>query len=41
MRIAYELGKFEHEVLDLSPGEYARWVAYFKMMDRASRGKRG
>jgi hypothetical protein len=41
MRIAYELHKFEYEVISLSPEEFSRWVAYFKMMDRESRGRSG
>jgi hypothetical protein len=39
MRVAYELHKFEHEVIALPPDEFSRWVAYFQMMDRESRGK--
>lgn len=31
MKIAYELGKTEEEILALSSEEYSRWVAFFKI----------
>lgn len=31
MGLAYELGKFEHEILALSPTEFARWLAFFRI----------
>jgi hypothetical protein len=44
MRIAHELGKLEPEILNMAPDEFARWVEYFKMVDKqrssASRGQR-
>lgn len=32
--IAEALGKFEHEILELSPEEYARWLAYFRIQQK-------
>lgn len=34
MTVAEALGKFEWEVLELSPGEFARWCAYFKIREK-------
>lgn len=31
MKIAYELGKTEDEILSLTGEEYSRWVAFFKI----------
>lgn len=31
MFVAEQLGKFEHEVAELTPDEFARWLAYFKL----------
>lgn len=33
MRLAHELGKTESEIMDLSPDEFGRWVAYFRLED--------
>lgn len=32
MRIAWELGKSEEEVREMSPGEFERWGAFLEMM---------
>ena len=32
MHIAAELHKFESEVLDLTPDELARWIAFFNIL---------
>ena len=41
LRIAWELGRTEAEVLSMDPDEFARWVAFFKMQkeeaDKAAR----
>lgn len=29
--LAEKLGKFEHEVAELSPDEFARWIAFFNL----------
>lgn len=34
MTIAEALKKFEWEVLELSPTEFARWCAYFKIREQ-------
>jgi hypothetical protein len=34
MFIASELGKFEHEVAELSPDEIARWVAFYRIREK-------
>ena len=31
MVVGETLGKFEHEVLELSPNEFGRWCAHLKM----------
>lgn len=31
MFIAHELGKFEHEILELYPDELSRWMAFFEI----------
>ena len=37
MVVAETIGKFEHEVLELSPDEFSRWCAYLKIQgDRQS-----
>jgi hypothetical protein len=37
MRIAHELGRFEYEVLQMSPEEFGRWVEYLKIDDEMKR----
>lgn len=32
MRLAYELCKTEYEILEMTPDEYARWVAFFQLL---------
>jgi len=34
MSVAYELHKFEGEVLELDPDELARWIAFFKIRSK-------
>lgn len=31
MRLAEVLGKFEHEILEMSRDEFVRWIAYFNI----------
>lgn len=41
LQLAYELGKFEHEVMTLTPQEYEHWIAFLMIKSddkkRASR----
>ncbi len=32
--VADNLGKFEHEVMQLTPHEIARWMAFYKIRDK-------
>jgi hypothetical protein len=45
MRLAHELGLPLNEVMNMAPDEFARWVAYFKMITpkdgRGGRSKEG
>lgn len=45
MRLAYELGKSEDEILAMAPDEFGRWVAFFKIITpksgRSGKGKGG
>jgi hypothetical protein len=34
MRLAYELGKEEEEIEGWPPEKFARWVAYFNLMNK-------
>jgi hypothetical protein len=37
MKLAYELRRTEEEVKQLSPDEFARWVAFFQILNDQER----
>lgn len=37
MAVAEQLGKFSHEVEELTPNELADWLAYFKLKREAEK----